>query len=117
MTMHLIRGATSLNTKKRKTKNKTKRLIEAEAEHERFLTRMGVKGNGVSKYHRNEIPDYRTGPQMTSDKIAGNGTKKDAIKYTGDEIAGLVTMHKSNTVPIRKDNKQAAVDAARMRRS
>ena len=37
-------------------------------------------------------------------------------KYTGDEIAGIVVTHKSNLMPIRKDNKQAAVDAASMRR-
>lgn len=114
MTMHLIRGMTSLNTRKRKPKNKTKRMIEAEAEHERFLARVGFKGN--VKDYRYEIPDYKTGPRVTSDRIAGNGTKKESVKYTGTEILGIATTHKSNMVPIRKDNKQAAVDAAQMRR-
>ena len=39
-----------------------------------------------------------------------------AVKYTGNEIAGIVVTHKSNLMPVRKDNKQAAVDAANMRR-
>lgn len=114
MTMHLIRGMTSLNTKKQKPKNKTKRMIEAEAEHERFLARVGFKGN--AKDYRYEIPNYNTGPRVTSDRVAANGTKKDRMQYTGDEILGIATTHKSNMVPIRKDNKQAAVDAAQMRR-
>ena len=33
---------TSLNTRKRKKKNKTKSLIQAEQEHQKFLERMGV---------------------------------------------------------------------------
>lgn len=115
MTMHLVRGMSSLNTRKRKTKNKSKSLLAAEAEHERFLARMGVTGKKID--YRYNIPDYATGPRMTSDHIAGNGTKKDAQKYTGNEIMGIATMHKSNMVPIRKDNKSAAVDAAQMRRS
>lgn len=115
MTMHLVRGMSSLNTRKRKTKNKSKRLIEAEAAHERFLSRMGVTGQKSD--YRYDMPDYSTGPRMTSDRIAGNGSKKETMKYTGNEIAGIVTTHKSNLMPIRKDNKQAAVDAAQMRRS
>lgn len=115
MTMHLIRGMTSLNTKKRKSKNKTKGLLIAEAEHAAFLAKMGYKG---SKHdYRYDIPDYKPASRMTSDKIAGNGIKKETMKYTGDEIAGIVVTHKSNLMPIRKDNKQAAVDAATMRRN
>ena len=115
MTMHLIRGMSSLNTRKRKSKNKSKKLIAAEKDHEEFLSKMGVTGK-KSEY-RNSIPNYDTGPRMTSDKIAGNGTKKDSVKYTGNEIAGIVTTHKSNLMPVRKDNKKAIVDAAQMRRN
>lgn len=115
MTMHLVRGMSSLNTRKRKTKNKSKRLLEAEAAHERFLSRMGVTGK--KSEHRNEIPDYSTGPRVTSDRIAGNGTKKDRVQYTGNEIAGIVVTHKSNLMPVRKDNKKAIIDAAQMRRN
>jgi hypothetical protein len=53
---------------------------------------------------------------MTSDRIPGNGSAKAANTYTGDEIMGIGTMHKSNAVPIRKDSKDAAKDLASMRR-
>jgi hypothetical protein len=106
----------SLNTRKRKSKNQSKRFLEIKDEHEKYLERMGVKSSAKpSSPH--SIPNYSTGPRVTSDRIPGNGTKKDSVKYTGNEIMGIATMHKSNMVPIRKDNKQAAVDAAQMRRS
>lgn len=122
MSMHLVRGMSSLNNKKRKTKNSAK-LTKAKENHEAWLKKMGVgkaapltdkKGNRVGIY---EIPDYSTGPRMTSDQIAGTGAQRKSQTYTGTEIAGIVVTHKSNLVPIRKDNKQAAVDAASMRRN
>ena len=45
----------------------------------------------------------------------GKGTKKEPMKYTGDLIEGIATMHKSNAVPVMKGTTQA-VDIARMRR-
>jgi len=51
---------------------------------------------------------------MTSDKIAGNGAKKEATQYTGDYIIGIGQMHKSNGVPITR--KEDAVAIANMRR-
>lgn len=112
MSMHLVRGVQVHGKSKIKRKPGWKQRQE---EHEAFLKRMGVTGKKSD--YRHDIPDYSTGPRMTSDKIAGNGTKKDSLKYTGDEIAGIVVTHKSNLMPVRKDNKQAAVDAAQMRRS
>ena len=105
--------------------NKSQRLEIAKKEHEKWLASMGYKGGKSlrGKHGRRvgiySLPNLRAGlSQMpfTSDRVAGNGTKKDSVKYTGDEIAGIVTTHKSNLMPIRKDNKQAAVDAASMRR-
>lgn len=115
MTMHLVRGMTSLNNKKRKV-NKKPGWKNTLQEHDEFLKRMGVTGK-KSEY-RSEIPNYReNSPRIsTSDTICSNGTRKESAKYTGNEIAGIVVTHKSNLMPIRKDNKQAAVDAASMRR-
>ena len=45
----------------------------------------------------------------------GKGTKKEPMKYTGDLIQGIATMHKSNAVPVMKGTDQAK-DIARMRR-
>ena len=115
MSMHMIRGVQVHGNSHKKRKNKSQRLKAAEAEHEAFLKRMGVTGK-KSEY-RNSIPDYKTGPRMTSDRIAANGYAKERIQYTGNEIAGIVTTHKSNLMPVRKDNKKAMVDAAQMRRN
>ena len=111
MSMHMIRGVQIHGKSKRKRKPGWQKAM---ADHEKFLKKMGVTGKGGDAHL--SIPDYSTGPRMTSDKVAGNGPLKPQNKYTGDEIAGIVTTHKSNLMPVRKDNKQAAVDAANMRR-
>jgi hypothetical protein len=96
---------------------KAERKIAQQKETEQFLARMGYKGTGP-KTSVHEIPDYRTSNyQITSNAIPGNGAKKDCKQYTGKEISGIVTTHKSNLMPIRKDNPQAAIDAAQMRRN
>lgn len=121
MSMHLV-GPYLTTTKynnKRKVSN-TKKLQAAKEEHEKFLKKMGVgkstlpvdkKGKRVGLY---EIPDYSTGPRVTSDRVAGNGAAREEKKYTGTLIKGIATMHKSNAVPIL--NKQEAIDVSTMRR-
>ena len=100
----------------RKKKNKSKALIKAEADMEKFYSRMGIDTSRKSTF-RHEIPDYKTNYSVkTSDTICSNGLRKETQTYTGNEIAGIVTTHKSNLMPIRKDNPQAAIDAANMRR-
>lgn len=113
MSMHMIRGVQVHGRSKAKKKPGWK---QAQAEHEAYLKKLGVTGKTGG--YRPPMPDYkpdRVGPP-TSDKICSNGTKKDTVKYTGNEIAGIVTTHKSNLMPVRKDNKNAAKDAAKMRR-
>ncbi len=123
MSMHLEKPyltTTRYNIKSKK--NRSKQHQKAHARHEQWLEKMGVgksklpvdkKGRRLGIY---DIPDYSTGPRMTSDRIPGNGSAKAANTYTGDEIMGIGTMHKSNAVPIRKDSKDAAKDLASMRR-
>lgn len=113
--MHMIRGVQVHGNSHKKRKNKSKRLLAAEAEHEEFLARVGYTGR--KKDFRYELPNYKTGPRMTSDRVAGNGSKRESMQYTGNEIAGIVVTHKSNLMPVRKDNKKAMIDAAQMRRS
>ena len=114
MSMHMIRGVQVHGKSKLKRKPGWKK---AQADHEAFLKKMGVTGK--KSEWRAPMPDYSTDRVMppTSDVVCGNGTKRDTVKYTGDEIAGIVTTHKSNLMPVRKDNKQAAIDAAQMRRN
>ena len=113
MSMHMIRGVQVHGKSKMKRKPGWK---QAQADHEAFLKKMGVTGK--KSEWRAEKPDLKSDRILppTSDVVCGNGTKRDTVKYTGDEIAGIVTTHKSNLMPVRKDNKQAAVDAANMRR-
>ena len=81
-----------------------------------FYRKLGwTPGKKKSPY---KIPSYKIpGPKLTSDTVPGNGNKKTEMVYTGDELLGISTMHKSNAVPIRKDSKESAKDIARMRRS
>jgi len=127
--MHLMSHAyTTTNTRKRKAKNKSKKLLAAEAEHEKFLRKMGVSkeqldGKLYDKYGKrksvNERPDYQSNKpkEQLSNKIAGHGTKKEGNTYSGErQLLGIATMHKSNMVPIFADKKEDAKDIASMRR-
>lgn len=61
------------------------------------------------------IPDDRNPRNLPSvDSGIGNGLKKSSVTYTGTNMLGIATMHKSNSVPIFK--KEEAVDIASMRR-
>lgn len=126
MSMHLEKPyltTTRYNSKGKKSKSK--RLAQAQADHEAWLARMGVgksklptnaKGERLGIY---EIPNYREhqATAQLSNRVAGNGTARERPQYTGTEIAGYVVTHKSNIMPVRRDNMQAAKDAATMRRS
>ena len=96
-------------------KTKSKANAKAQAEHEEWLRKKGVDLRPKKRYTEPLKIEYKR-DTMTSDKIPGNGSKREAKVYTGDEISGIATMHKSNAVPIRRDNKQAAIDVASMRR-
>jgi hypothetical protein len=47
--------------------------------------------------------------------MEGNTARKESPMYTGDNLLGIATMHKSNLVPVFKG--QDAIDIARMRRN
>lgn len=98
-------------------KSKRKSLIEAELRMEKFLAKVGYTGKYKGK-SINEIPNYKvvSNTPKTSD-VVGNGPKNYKPSYSGDEILGVTLNHKSNYEPVRKDNKQAAIDSAQMRRS
>ena len=62
------------------------------------------------RLHREKYPSM---PITGAD--TGGGRKVEPMKYTGDLIEGIATMHKSNAVPVMKGTNQAK-DIARMRR-
>lgn len=125
MSMHLEKAyltTTRYNSKQKKSKSK--RLAQAREEHEEWLKTIGVgkaklpvnkKGQRVGIY---DLPDLKTGPRMTSDRVAANGAAREPMIYSGErQLLGVATMHKSNMVPIFADKKSDAVDIAQMRRN
>lgn len=98
----------------RKTKNK--RNAKAQAEHDAWLKKMGISSKPKKKISKPLVIEAKR-DTMTSDVIPANGLPRKVNKYTGDEFVGIALNHKQNYEPIRKDNKQAAIDSAQMRRS
>lgn len=84
--------------------------------YSQFLARHGYTGKykGKSPHSKPVLKTESNAP--LSNSIPGNGVKRQANTYTGDELVGIATMHKSNAVPVRKDNIQAAKDISAMRR-
>lgn len=125
--MHLMSHAyTTTNTRKRKAKNKSKKLLAAEAEHEKFLRKMGVSTEQLKeklydeygqRKHYGKIPDYseHQATATLSNNVAGQAPAKERKIYTGDLIVGIGTMHKSNAVPIMRGTNEAK-EIAKMRR-
>lgn len=104
--------------------NKSQRLEIAKKEHEEWLASMGYKGGKSlrGKHGRRvgvyALPNLREGLKPmppTSDRVAGNGNKKEAHKYTGTLIKGIATTHKSNLVPIT--SREQAIQVSQMRRN
>ena len=125
--MHLVGPyMTTTNHKKRKPSN-SKRQQEAQAAHDEWLRKRGVHPEQLkkalphdSKGRRQGVyakPDYSTRVETapTSDVITRVEGKRKENQYTGDELAGIGLLHKSNMVPVRKDSNDA-VEIARMRR-
>jgi hypothetical protein len=52
--------------------------------------------------------------QPTSNTIPASGPQRKSNSYTGTEIMGIVTAHKSNLMPV--SNQKQAEEAAKMRR-
>jgi len=127
MTMHLVRGMSSLNNKQRKAKGRTQADRDAQAAHDKWLRERGVHPDQLkaslphdAKGRRLgvcEMPDYsvRRTTAPTSDRIVPVAGKRKENFYTGNEIAGIGLLHKSNLVPVRKDSNDAK-EIARMRR-
>ena len=156
--MHLQRGLSTINTRKRKVKITKAKMAELEVrwrEHNKRMKQTHMHHMRYDTleeyidycYGRIKRPDPRDHSQFKPRKIETNwraeqdkdhrkkypslmeqqmkdGTyknsgdgmrKKESMKYTGDLIQGIATMHKSNAVPVMKGTDQAK-DIARMRR-
>lgn len=131
MTMHLVRGMTSLNTKKNKKKKltlgKIAKFQEQMLAHNKDLRRKGLHSlqMNLQEYidycHGNYKPKPRTDSQKTmkpddtyrrptphipsgADSFAPC-VKKEGQQYTGErKLVGIAMMHKSNLVPVFADD-------------
>lgn len=124
MTMHLERAYLT-TTRVRSKSKRSKKNVSAQAKHQEWLRSKGLalsqlkdklphnkKGRRVGVY---ELPDLKVEKSTeTSDRI-GNGFKRKENRYTGEEIVGIGTMHKSNSVPVLRGS-STAKDLASMRR-
>ena len=133
MTMHLVRGMTTLNTKKRKSKmtaGKLERLQKEHREHNKQMKRLNCHGNlmtfeeyvdyvhgnykpktkpTASNFDWNASGNYRRDAEHIPSKVTNASfapaTKKEAMQYTGErKLVGIAMMHKSNLVPVFADD-------------
>ena len=143
MTMSLVRGMTTLNTKKRKKKKLTdnqiaklqqdwrafnKKMRKAHchsAQFEQFEQYLSyIMGEAQPRRPQQDFKPYRPEPVFTrktpdipslDSKVCGFAPKKEPTKYTGTYITGIATMHKSNIIPIT--DKKQAIEVSQMRRN
>ena len=120
--MHMLPAYyTTTNTRKRKQKKKSTSVIKAEADHEKFLKKIGYKGDKCSGSTAGSNP-VRVGSTPTSpaNQLAGSipvgvAPKRKPNVYSGErKLLGIATMHKSNLVPVWGEKE--AVEIAKMRR-
>jgi len=129
MSMHLVGPymTTTKYSRKKRTKNKSSKQIATDIAHDKWLRARGIapdqlkaklptnaKGERKGIY---SIPDYtiHQGSAVCTNVVHGSTAKKHENVYTGDELAGIGMLHKSNMVPVRKDSNDAK-EIARMRR-
>ena len=127
--MHLVGPyITTTNYRSKKSnKKKSQKQIQADMKHDKWLRARGIapdqlkdklptnaKGQRKGIY---SVPDYtiHQGSAVCSNNIVGSTAKKQENQYTGDQLAGIGMLHKSNMVPVRKDSNDAK-EIARMRR-
>ena len=105
------------NYGKCKTKLNAKQQ-RAKQEHEAWLKKRGLhpdqlKNKPKITYQR-EVA-YTRSPDLPSvSNGVGTGYKKDENTYTGGNLLGIATMHKSNMVPVFR--KEDAIAISQMRR-
>ena len=127
MTMSMVGPYLTTTRYSKKKSKKSNKQILADQAHDKWLRKQGVAPDQLKdklpKNARGErigiytIPNYKQhqGTVSCSNNVMGSTARKHENQYTGDELAGIGTLHKSNMVPIRKDSNDAK-EIARMRR-
>ncbi len=130
MTMHLARGLTTLNTKKRKAKKRKSadHYIAGWRKQNKFYKEKGLEMMTLDEYidyvhgvykpkqelravqtpwHHSgsQVRDTEHVPSLNSKSGMGTATKKPSMQYTGErKLIGIAMMHKSNLVPVFADD-------------
>ena len=133
MTMHLVRGMTTIINRKRKrhiTKSKLERWEKERRIYNKDMKRLGMHGHQMTmeeyidyvhgnyrsqtqphaiqtfRYQSNESQKkHRQYNQCFLKKEFHRPTPKRIMQYTGERrLVGIATMHKSNMVPIFADD-------------
>jgi hypothetical protein len=141
MTMHLAPQFNSLRNRKYKpvmTKANIAKWEKGMVSHNKHCKRLGEPKLNFEQYvdyahgiapkcdlrrdrsiYRPKQTNYRPQVEYPSAPMSAtcDTSKKESLQYTGERrLLGIATMHKSNAVPIFADDKQHAIDIARMRR-
>ena len=134
MSMHLAgHGLNNISTRKRKSGIVLNDAFkQAFREYNKFMKRIGSKAvtfdeyiqyrKGKSKYTPKVIKDpFEAAPYRRPSPVVQSGMgigcsapKREENVYTGDRLMGIATMHKSNMVPVFKQ--EDAEEIAKMRR-
>jgi hypothetical protein len=144
--MHLLPVYYSTtNTRKRKQNKKSASVLEAERQHTKFLKKMGLGGRSsvgragalqasgqrfdpARLHHSRSLAQSGSAPALGAGGQKFESSNSDQFYnptmakpkpniYSGErKLIGIATMHKSNSVPIFEDNKELAIEIARMRR-
>jgi hypothetical protein len=104
------------HTRRSKQKNQTK---ASRIEYEKWLESHKPKKNVTPKsvpftYSLSTPPGRETVRHPSLNTGLGTATKAEPKVYTGDQMLGIATMHKSNSVPVFR--KEDAVAISSMRR-
>lgn len=105
------------------SKNTRKQKINQESLWNKHLDHYGIRGNVKSKF----VPIQQTQNHLSLREGADDFKKVESLKtsqletfkknkniYTGNQMIGIATMHKSNMVPVFST--ESAVDISKMRR-
>ena len=133
MSMHLCGPWLSTTRTSQKKKKKNTKQLTAEAEHEKYLRKMGVHPEQREQKARSSVRLERTAhnghvggsnpsgptnntPKSSSEVLYNKSMAKPEpqVYSRARKLLGIATMHKSNMVPVF--DKQSAEEIARMRR-
>ena len=140
MTMHLVKGMSSLNTRKRKQKATKAQIAlwtpEWRADN-KWRKRMGMPTQTFDEYveyrlgkaeklSREFVPlevkstqgslDEHRKKYPSKEMSGAPAVRQEPKVYSGErKLLGIATLHKSNMVPVF--DKESAIDIARMRRN